>query len=146
MVGAIMMGMVAAAVTVADIPPATDVMGQWFTPDRDSIVHVYDCGDGSPCGRVAWIDAHTGAVTVDTHNQDTSKRGQPILGMVLLEGFKRHQKGWRGGSIYNPRDGKTYKAKIMRLDNGQLQVKGCVGPICKAQVWSPAPSGADPAK
>ena len=116
-----------------------DVFGAWYTPDRDSVIAIADCGDGTPCGTVTWLDAERAQVTIDEHNADAGLRGRPILGITLLSGFETGRQGWRGGEIYHPGNGNTYRAKVRRLDAETLEVKGCVGPICKAQRWSRAP-------
>ena len=43
----------------------------------------------------------------------------------------------KGGRIYNPRDGKSYKSKLRLLDNGNLRVEGCVLFICGGDEWQP---------
>lgn len=58
----------------------------------------------------------------------------------MLEGFKQKAKGWTGGTIYNPKEGKTYGSKIKLLADGVLEVKGCIGPICQTQHWAPVES------
>ncbi|WOI53769.1 DUF2147 domain-containing protein [Parvularcula sp. LCG005] len=133
------------AVTMVTEPGSeADVFGNWFTPRRDSVIEIYDCGDETPCGRVIWmIDDQTGE-TLDTQNRDPDLRDRSILGMVLLEDFEPHDKGWTNGDIYNPEDGRTYRAKLKRLDDGTLEVKGCMGPICKGQVWLPAVKKTEP--
>ncbi|MEM9987872.1 MAG: DUF2147 domain-containing protein [Pseudomonadota bacterium] len=117
------------------------VFGQWFTPNHDSIIDIYDCGNQTPCGRVAWIepDPKGDMGAKDVHNQDESLRERPILGMILLEGFEKSDAGWQNGSIYNPENGKTYRSHLKVLEQGQLQVKGCIGPICKGLKWDPVP-------
>jgi uncharacterized protein (DUF2147 family) len=59
--------------------------------------------------------------------------------MKLLAGFKRRTQDWRGGTIYDPEHGKTYDSRLKRRANGDLEVKGCIGPICQTQVWKPVP-------
>ena len=43
----------------------------------------------------------------------------------------------KGGRIYNPRDGKTYKSKLELLDNGNIRVEGCILFICDGEDWQP---------
>ena len=62
-------------------------------------------------------------------------KGVPVLGSTILEGFEKRTRDWRGGTIYNGENGKTYNARLKRLENGNLQVKGCIGPICSTQIW-----------
>jgi uncharacterized protein (DUF2147 family) len=42
---------------------------------------------------------------------------------------------FKGGRIWDPGKDKTYKSK-MTLMGDTLQVKGCIGPFCKAQTWT----------
>ena len=44
---------------------------------------------------------------------------------------------WRG-AIYDPKRGKTYRSELKRRDANTLEVKGCIGPFCQTQVWTPA--------
>ena len=55
--------------------------------------------------------------------------------LLILKGFEKKKNDWRGGTIYDPENDKTYDARIKRLDDGNLQLKGCVGPFCQTQVW-----------
>ena len=120
------------------VPPAHAVWGYWYTPDRDSLVRIADCGDGTPCGVVTWVDPVRGEVTTDEHNKDEALRDRPIEGITLLRGFETGPNGWRGGAIYHPGNGHTYRAQLRRVDEETLEVKGCLGPICKGQMWPKA--------
>lgn len=44
---------------------------------------------------------------------------------------------YSGGKIWQPSSGKVYKSK-MSMKGNVLNVSGCVGPICKKQVWTRA--------
>ena len=59
------------------------------------------------------------------HLMGTSKKEQ-ILNKVL-----------KGGKIYNPNDGNSYKAKLTLLKNNNLQVQGCVLFVCDGEEWQP---------
>jgi len=75
-------------------------------------------------------------VAGDVTPQDVrAKDGEPVLGLLILKGFEKKKNDWRGGTIYDPENDKTYDARIKRLDDGNLQLKGCVGPFCQTQVW-----------
>lgn len=126
-------GMLAAA--EAGEPDPADVWGLWYTPDRDSLISIEDCGDGTPCGTVTWVDPVRAEVTVDENNPDEELRGRPMTGVTLLSGFEEGERGWEGGAIYHPGQGKTYRARVRRIDEGALKVSGCVGPICKGMTW-----------
>ena len=114
-----------------------DVFGTFLTQEGTSKVTIEDCGDGTPCGRVSWIDpaAMEPGMTPETA---TTKTGDPVIGLLMLQSFNKKKKDWRGGTIYDPENDKTYASRLKRLTDGSLQVKGCVGPICQTQVWSQA--------
>ena len=69
-----------------------------------------------------------GQPKVDLENPDPAKRERPIVGLTILDGFTYDGDGtWAGGTIYDPANGKTYKAK-MELENADtLDVRGYVG-------------------
>ena len=112
-----------------------DVFGVFVTPDGTSHIEISDCGDGSPCGEIVWIDP-TSLPEGQTPETVAGRTGQPLLGMRLIEGFERRRKDWRGGSIYDPENDKMYAARLKRLSGSELQLKGCIGPICQTQVWA----------
>jgi len=112
-----------------------DVFGVFLLEDKGSHVKIEDCGDGSPCGKVVWVNPSTLEPGQDV-NELTSKAGEPILGLQILEGFKRKKTDWRSGTIYSPDVDKTYASKLKRLDDGTLQVKGCIAFLCQTQIWT----------
>ncbi len=55
-----------------------------------------------------------------------SKKNQPILGMVVLEGMKPHEDYWRKGKILDPESGNEYGCTIW-FEKGkpnELKVRG----------------------
>jgi uncharacterized protein (DUF2147 family) len=72
--------------------------------------------------------ARAGQPKVDLENPDASKRERPIVGLRILSGFTHDGDGrWSGGTIYDPANGKTYKARITLEDASTLDVRGYVG-------------------
>lgn len=119
-----------------------DVWGSWYTPAKDTIVEIRDCGDGTPCGIVTWVDPGRGGLLADVQNPDRDLRGRDMVGVTLLGGFERGADCWRAGSIYNPEDGRTYRARLELLSHHKLAVSGCLGPVCKKLVWERADGSA----
>ena len=69
-----------------------------------------------------------GQPKVDLENPDPAKRERPIVGLRILSGFTYDGDGqWSGGTIYDPANGKTYKARIRLQDRDTLDVRGYVG-------------------
>lgn len=113
------------------------VAGVWVVQSGNAIVEIKNCQDGTLCGHIVWVNAPMDAQPKDDNNPDPELRDKPLIGSQLLWGFKAKGTKWSGGKIYDAESGKTYKSKMKRLENGALEVKGCVGPICQAQIWTP---------
>jgi len=64
-----------------------------------------------------------------------SNKDKPVKGMTILWDLQRDGDEWKGGTILDPANGKTYKSKLKLIDNGRLGVSGCVAFICREQVW-----------
>ncbi|HUO85841.1 MAG TPA: DUF2147 domain-containing protein [Thermoanaerobaculia bacterium] len=69
-----------------------------------------------------------GQPKVDLENPDPAKRERPIAGLRILSGFTwAGDAEWTGGTIYDPANGKTYKARMRLADRDTLDVRGYVG-------------------
>lgn len=66
------------------------------------------------------------------------KKNQPITGMTILEGVRRHRSAmhWDGGNILDPNDGKVYRVRLTPQRDGRtLEVRGYLGPFYRNQYW-----------
>jgi uncharacterized protein (DUF2147 family) len=136
----------ALAVPLAAFADSKDVDGRWLVQDGNAVVEIRDCGDGTPCGYLDWVDMSEASSDRDINNPDPELNGRPLIGMPMLWGFREKGKSWGRGRIYDPEEGKTYGSNLKRLDDGNLRVKGCIGPLCKTQIWTPAPTGNEPGR
>ncbi|MBK1638779.1 hypothetical protein CKO24_06905 [Rhodothalassium salexigens DSM 2132] len=118
---------------------AHDVYGRWLTEDDAAVITVRDCGDGSPCGTMTWLNPDTTDACRDRANPEAALQDRPLLGLVMLDGFERGEDGWRRGQIYHAERGKTYRALIRRTGADSAQVKGCLAFFCQSQDWTRAP-------
>ena len=116
-----------------------DVEGTWIAPNRDgrikSHVRISDCGDGTPCGVLVWLDSNANGRTLDERNPDKSLRHRPLIGVPILSSFARHGSTWRRGRLYNPEDGMSFACSLTLDPAGQLLVTGCLGPLCQTKIW-----------
>lgn len=128
----------AALILAAAAPAPQDVYGLWLTEAGSAHVEIADCGDGTPCGELVWVDPESGALDHDANNPDPAMTERALIGIRLLGDFEAHENGWRRGEIYDPESGRTYRSMIRRKDADALEVKGCFGPICRSQTWTPA--------
>jgi uncharacterized protein (DUF2147 family) len=56
-----------------------------------------------------------------------TKKGQPIIGLVIIENIKKDGDEFNGGTILDPENGKTYKCYLELIDNNKLKVRGYLG-------------------
>jgi uncharacterized protein (DUF2147 family) len=111
---------------------ANKVVGVWLTQDGDSKVTISKDSKGKFNGEITWLKEplKDGKPKVDDKNPDTKFHTRPILGLRLLEGFvfdaKKNE--WISGTIYDPKEGKTYKCFMwFDKDPNKLSVKGFIG-------------------
>ena len=117
------------------------LFGFWLVKNQRSIIEIVPCGD-SACGNIVWMKeplGDDGQPKIDDLNGDDELRGRALCGMELIGGFRNDGPGrWLGGSIYNPRDGKTYSASMKLRNDGTLRLRGyLLLPLFgKSQVWT----------
>lgn len=66
------------------------------------------------------------------------RKGQPIIGLVVLRGLHKQGDEYGGGDILDPDTGRVYRCKLRLLDGGKrLLVRGYVAvPILgRSQIW-----------
>ena len=118
------------------------ILGSWLTDDGASKVEVAasQAADGSTVydGKVVWLKEplRDGQPLQDRNNVDAAQRGRPILGLVVLSGFKADGDGWRGGTVYSPRVGKAYPADLAITADGRLELKVKAGLLTKTDYWT----------
>jgi uncharacterized protein (DUF2147 family) len=126
-----------AIITVA-AHAAVPITGRWVTQKKDGVVEIYQCG-ATLCGKIAkfLVPPPNGADQKDVNNPNKALRTRTLLGMNILTGFKEVGDEWKG-QIYDPTSGKTYRSVVYKGKSGNLVVKGCVGPFCQSQTWTPS--------
>ncbi len=116
------------------------VLGVWKNSSGKGHIQIYKQGQ-KYYGKILWLrdakDAN-GKPRVDRKNDDPAKRNQPLIGLVMMRDFTFEDGEWTGGHIYNPSDGKEYKAYMKLQDHNTLAVRGYVGFswIGKTDTWT----------
>ena len=109
--------------------------GYWATSNFGSVVRIKRCKD-SLCANIVWLweEAVEGRRLFDGKNSDAAKKNKSLIGLQLFKGFKPKGNQWKG-RIYNPEDGRRYRATIKQSGHNVLRLKGCWGPFCQSQRW-----------
>ncbi len=125
----------------ANAQTADAILGKWINPSGEGQIQIYKKGN-LYFGKLAWIkepeDPATGKPKVDVNNPDKSLQSRPILGLELLKNFKFDGDDvYEGGTIYDPKSGKTYSCK-MTLSGNKLKIRGFIGIslLGRSEVWT----------
>jgi uncharacterized protein (DUF2147 family) len=109
-VGIIFALSLAATASSAAIP---NPEGVWLM-DNEVALQVYNCS-GRLCGRVVWMlrpRNKDGEPNTDKKNPNPALRQRKLCGTTVLKNLRPDGEGrWKGGTFYNPRDGKSYKVR-----------------------------------
>lgn len=120
---------------------ADAILGKWVNPSGEGQIQVYKKGNLF-FGKLAWLklpnDETTGQPKVDSKNPNAALQSTPLLGLEILKGFKHDGENvYEDGTIYDPKNGKTYSCK-MTLDGNKLKIRGYIGIslLGRSEVWT----------
>ncbi|ADL00937.1 DUF2147 domain-containing protein [Brevundimonas subvibrioides] len=116
---------------------STDPTGLWQTPTNGGQVRIARCGQAL-CGTlVTSNNIRSNPGLLDENNSNRALRTRTIRNVQLLSGFTGGPTEWRGGQVYNPEDGRTYRGTITLTNPNTLNLRGCVvAPLCRNQTWT----------
>ncbi|MCX6245000.1 MAG: DUF2147 domain-containing protein [Bacteroidetes bacterium] len=119
--------------TFAQKHKAADVLGFWYNEEKTSKVQIYQEGNKF-FAKVVWLkepnDKNTGKPRTDNLNPDVKLQSVPLLGLVILKNFVFDgDDEWHDGTIYDPKNGKTYSCKMefSKDSPNLLKIRGYVG-------------------
>ncbi|MCS3871187.1 uncharacterized protein (DUF2147 family) [Chryseobacterium ginsenosidimutans] len=114
------------------------IEGKWKTIDDEtkqakSIVEIYKKGD-QYYGKISQLLIKPANPNCVDCKDD--RKNKPILGMEIIRGLKKDGDEFTGGTITDPKTGKTYKCTITRSGDN-LNVRGYIGLsfIGRSQTW-----------
>ncbi|AZA48729.1 DUF2147 domain-containing protein [Chryseobacterium carnipullorum] len=115
------------------------IEGKWKTIDDEtkqakSIVEIYKKSDGKYYGKVSQLLIKPADPNCSSCKDD--RKGKPILGMEIIRGLKKEGDEFTGGTITDPKSGKTYKCTITKSGD-KLNVRGYMGVSVfgRTQIW-----------
>jgi uncharacterized protein (DUF2147 family) len=108
------------------------IIGNWLTSGGESKVNIKKDSEGKFIGEIVWLKTpnRDGKPKTDSKNPNEKLRSRPQLGLLILSGFvyDADDKEWVDGTIYDPKEGKTYKCLMwFEKDLNTLHVKGYIG-------------------
>lgn len=115
------------------------IEGKWKTIDDEtkqakSIVEIYKKSDGKYYGKVSQLLIKPADPNCTSCKDD--RKGKPILGLEIIRGLSKDGDEFTGGTITDPKTGKTYKCTITKSGD-KLNVRGYMGVsiLGRTQVW-----------
>lgn len=114
------------------------IEGKWKTIDDEtgkpkSIVEIFKKTDGKYYGKITQL-----LIKPENNNCVKCKddrKNKPLIGLEIIRGLSKDGDEFGGGTITNPKDGKSYKTEIER-DGNTLKVKALLmGIAVKTQTW-----------
>jgi uncharacterized protein (DUF2147 family) len=107
------------------------ILGKWLNEDKDAHIEITKDA-GKYFGKIVWlrdpIDTLTGKPKVDDKNSDKALQSRPVLGLEILKDFTFDGKDeWSDGTIYDPKNGKTYDCYMEIRVTGILKIRGYIG-------------------
>jgi len=110
--------------------------GYWFTDASESKVHIEKRGD-KLFGKIVDLKekCRDGKPKADVETN------QPSLGLEILKDFKADgENHWSGGTVRDPKAGKTYSGEITMTNDNQLDLRGSVlgGLFGRTTTWTRA--------
>lgn len=116
------------------------IEGKWKTIDDEtgqakSIVEIFKKTDGKYYGKIVQL-----LIKPENNNCVNCKddrKNKPVLGLEIIRGLSKDGNEFDGGTITDPKNGKTYKCTISR-DGEKLNVRGYIGfsVFGRSQTWT----------
>jgi len=125
---------------VVSAQKADAILGQWVNPNGQDHILIYKKGN-KYFGKLDWIkfpNDEQGKPKTDKNNSDKTLQSRPDLGLELLKDFTFDGDDvWDDGTIYDPKNGKTYSCKLT-LDGNNLKIRGYVlfSLFGRTEVWT----------
>jgi uncharacterized protein (DUF2147 family) len=116
---------------LAQTSTADQILGKWLNEDKDAHVEVYKEA-GKYFGKIVWLkepnEELTGLPKLDDENEDVTLQSRPVMGLVILKDFIFDgDDEWEDGTIYDPKNGKTYSCYMEFDEEGVLKIRGYIG-------------------
>lgn len=116
---------------LAQMHKADDIIGTWLNQEATGKITLYK-ENGKYFGKLVWLrdpnDKVTGKPRTDKENPDAKLKPAPLIGLVNMKNFTFNgEEEWSGGTIYDPKNGKTYKCVIRFENQNKLKIRGYIG-------------------
>jgi uncharacterized protein (DUF2147 family) len=103
--------------------------GLWYNDIKSAKIQISRSSNGKFNGRIVWLKEplKDGKPKTDDQNPDDQLKLRPIIGLPILSDFvKDGDYKYTDGTIYDPKNGKTYSCNIT-YKGKTLAIRGYIG-------------------
>lgn len=111
----------------------SDIVGTYWTEEKDAKIRIFLAKNGKYSGKTIWMKEPNnadGTPKKDVNNPNENLRNRERVGMVILKYFEYDAEDdrWENGTVYNPRNGKTYDCYMRFVDGNKdrLYIRGYI--------------------
>lgn len=103
---------------------ADDIIGTYMTAENEGKVEITK-RNNKYYGKLVWTKTPG---KLDSNNPDPKQKTDKLAGKEILKDFVFDgDDQWSDGTIYDPKNGKTYDCKLTPDEKGNLNVRGFIG-------------------
>ncbi|MDD2331336.1 MAG: DUF2147 domain-containing protein [Candidatus Cloacimonetes bacterium] len=107
------------------------ILGVWYNGEKTSKIEVYKTTKGDYAGRIIWLKVPNdskGKPRTDIENPKAEHRSRALLNLNVMHSLAFQESGkYAGGTIYDPKNGKTYSCKAELVGDNTLNFRGFIG-------------------
>lgn len=126
-------------ITISVTSNAQNIVGFWETYDdktkeKKSVIEIYKTDDFY---FAKIVETFSGEKNATCKTCSGTKKGQPIIGLVIIENLKKDNDEFNEGTILDPENGKTYSCYLKLTNKNKLKVRGFLGVALfgRTQYW-----------
>lgn len=133
----ILLSLVLMSFSFTSTTPADKIVGVWLSQIKDGNIQIFK-KNGKYHGKIIWIkepNDKNGQPICDDHNPVGSLKSRRILNLVIIKDLVYADGEWSGGTVYDPKEGKTYDCKIW-MEGQNLKLRGYLGWFYDTKTWT----------
>ncbi|WP_256010559.1 DUF2147 domain-containing protein [Desertivirga xinjiangensis] len=118
-----------------------DILGHWRSAHGSGKIEIYKKGEKF-FGKLIWLKTpndENGKPLTDIKNPDEALRNRPIMGLEIFRDLAyKGNNTWGGGTVYDPKSGKTYNCQMSLQSERELDIRAFFGIalIGKTETWT----------
>lgn len=125
--------------TYAQSLEADKILGVWFSDKKDSKIEIF-MSENKYLGKFIWgnemFEKDGKTSRKDTENPNPKMRNKDRLGLVFLTNLKYEDGEYTGGTVYDPRKGRSANAKVKLKGNDKLELRAFIGVSIFGQTYT----------